>query len=69
MKALIAALFLTSFPIAHAGDVEEGLPCKLEGERAYLPNREDHRNSDVFVCEKGAWKFLFTQEWNDSDQQ
>lgn len=68
MKSVIAILMLTVSIPAFAGEVAESLPCKLEGERAYLTNAEDSRNDDVYVCENGEWTFLYTREWNEGQQ-
>ena len=66
MRILFAALVpLLSLNAFAAGLVGEGKPCRIEGERAYVTNVEDERNDDVYVCEKGAWKFLYTRTWDD----
>jgi hypothetical protein len=65
MKTLFALLALTAIPAFAADDVAQGKPCRLEGERAYVQNAEDSRNDDVYVCESGAWNFLYTRQWDD----
>lgn len=66
MKDLFVALVsLVSLSALASGPVGEGKPCHLEGERAYVTNAEDERNDDVYVCENGAWKFLYTRGWDD----
>lgn len=66
MKPLLSVLLLlSSTPAFAAAGVAEGNSCRLEGERAYVENADDSRNDDVYVCESGAWKFLYTRAWND----
>lgn len=70
MKTVFTILMLTLSASAFADNscVSEGAPCQLEGMRAYEPNAEDSRNSDVFVCKDGKWSFLYTREWNEGQE-
>lgn len=59
MKTLSVALLIALTPtIVSASDTK--VPCKLEGERFYAVNQLDTSMDDVYVCENGAWQFLFT---------
>lgn len=66
MRHLFIALVAFSSLSAFASDeVAEGKPCRLEGERAYVANNDVPQGDDVYVCENGAWKFLYTRGWDD----
>lgn len=67
MKPLFAILALAALPaFAFAADeVAEGKPCRLEGERAYVESRDYENSDDVYVCENGSWRFLYTRGPDD----
>jgi len=72
MKALFATLTVfgavSTMAAAHGPSRSvEGKSCNIEGRRAYIVNAKDPRNDDVYVCERGAWKFLYTREWDERD--
>jgi hypothetical protein len=64
MKFALLALLLSPPAVASvtANSFAPGAPCALEGERFYEANGE---NDDVYFCENGVWKFLYTQTPDD----
>lgn len=63
MPKFFAALALVLLSVTAMGSVIESIesqPCALEGDRLYVPG-EAEGTFEVFVCQKGFWKHLMTQ--------
>lgn len=64
MKTLFVLTCLALSSSAIAAPFVPGGECRLEGERKYV--KTSATTADVYVCEAGAWKYLFTRDSADN---
>ena len=61
MKAVIVfTLIVLMAPPVMAAEFVPGGECALEGQRKYLKLAQGV--DDVYVCEAGSWKYLYTRD-------